>query len=136
MAAGLGTRMKSANPKVLHTLCGRPMLAYVLDAWDEAVAETASASAVVPMKPPWLIAVAVSISNPLPTKPRMPRSVVFGARNPRVYLPAISNPPYTLTTAPMRPEKAPKRLLSSGNSGSPFGPGSALLAREVYDATL
>jgi bifunctional UDP-N-acetylglucosamine pyrophosphorylase/glucosamine-1-phosphate N-acetyltransferase len=33
MAAGLGTRMRSATPKVLHELCGRPMLAYVLDAW-------------------------------------------------------------------------------------------------------
>jgi bifunctional UDP-N-acetylglucosamine pyrophosphorylase/glucosamine-1-phosphate N-acetyltransferase len=33
MAAGLGTRMRSAVPKVLHQLCGRPMLAYVLDAW-------------------------------------------------------------------------------------------------------
>ena len=33
LAAGLGTRMKSAVPKVLHPLCGRPMLAYVLDAW-------------------------------------------------------------------------------------------------------
>ena len=42
MAAGLGTRMKSGTPKVLHTLCGRPMLAYVLDAWDEALTETAS----------------------------------------------------------------------------------------------
>jgi bifunctional UDP-N-acetylglucosamine pyrophosphorylase/glucosamine-1-phosphate N-acetyltransferase len=30
--------MKSALPKVLHPLCGRPMLAYVLDAWDEAAA--------------------------------------------------------------------------------------------------
>ncbi len=36
LAAGLGTRMKSSLPKVLHPLCGRPMLAYVLDAWDEA----------------------------------------------------------------------------------------------------
>jgi len=35
LAAGLGTRMKSATPKVLHQLCGRPMLAYVLDAWAE-----------------------------------------------------------------------------------------------------
>jgi bifunctional UDP-N-acetylglucosamine pyrophosphorylase / glucosamine-1-phosphate N-acetyltransferase len=34
LAAGLGTRMKSAVPKVLHPLCGRPMLAYVLDAWS------------------------------------------------------------------------------------------------------
>lgn len=33
LAAGLGTRMKSAVPKVLHPVCGRPMLAYVLDAW-------------------------------------------------------------------------------------------------------
>ena len=32
LAAGLGTRMKSSRPKVLHELCGRPMLAYVLDA--------------------------------------------------------------------------------------------------------
>src|SRR5262245_57170068 len=33
LAAGLGTRMRSSVPKVLHELCGRPMLAYVLDAW-------------------------------------------------------------------------------------------------------
>ena len=32
LAAGLGTRMKSRTPKVLHPLLGRPMLAYVLDA--------------------------------------------------------------------------------------------------------
>jgi bifunctional UDP-N-acetylglucosamine pyrophosphorylase / glucosamine-1-phosphate N-acetyltransferase len=38
LAAGLGTRMKSATPKVLHHLCGRPMLAYVLDAWAEIAA--------------------------------------------------------------------------------------------------
>ena len=39
LAAGLGTRMRSKTPKVLHPLCGRPMLAYVLDAWDEARSE-------------------------------------------------------------------------------------------------
>ncbi len=39
LAAGLGTRMKSRTPKVLHALFGRPMLAYVLDA-----AETATGS--------------------------------------------------------------------------------------------
>ncbi|CAN5561083.1 bifunctional UDP-N-acetylglucosamine diphosphorylase/glucosamine-1-phosphate N-acetyltransferase GlmU [soil metagenome] len=33
--------MKSALPKVLHPLCGRPMLAYVLDAWAEAVGDGA-----------------------------------------------------------------------------------------------
>jgi bifunctional UDP-N-acetylglucosamine pyrophosphorylase/glucosamine-1-phosphate N-acetyltransferase len=32
LAAGLGTRMKSRTPKVLHHICGRPMLAYVIDA--------------------------------------------------------------------------------------------------------
>lgn len=31
LAAGQGTRMKSAAPKVLHPLCGRPMIAWVLD---------------------------------------------------------------------------------------------------------
>ena len=31
MAAGLGTRMRSRLPKVLHLVCGRPMLGYVLD---------------------------------------------------------------------------------------------------------
>jgi len=32
LAAGQGVRMKSDLPKVLHPLCGRPMLAFVLDA--------------------------------------------------------------------------------------------------------
>ena len=31
LAAGLGTRMKSEVPKVLHEVCGRPMLSYVID---------------------------------------------------------------------------------------------------------
>jgi bifunctional UDP-N-acetylglucosamine pyrophosphorylase/glucosamine-1-phosphate N-acetyltransferase len=31
LAAGKGTRMKSARPKVLHRIAGRPMIAYVLD---------------------------------------------------------------------------------------------------------
>ena len=39
LAAGLGTRMRSRTPKVLHTLCGRPMLAYVLEAWAEVSTE-------------------------------------------------------------------------------------------------
>jgi bifunctional UDP-N-acetylglucosamine pyrophosphorylase/glucosamine-1-phosphate N-acetyltransferase len=32
MAAGEGTRMRSATPKVLHPLCGRPMVLHVVDA--------------------------------------------------------------------------------------------------------
>ncbi len=32
LAAGKGTRMKTDLPKVLHPVCNRPMLAYVLDA--------------------------------------------------------------------------------------------------------
>ena len=32
LAAGEGTRMKSATPKVLHTIAGRSLLAHVLDA--------------------------------------------------------------------------------------------------------
>lgn len=41
LAAGKGTRMKSGRPKVLHPLCGRAMLFYVLRALREAgVGET------------------------------------------------------------------------------------------------
>lgn len=36
LAAGKGTRMKSALPKVLHEICGRPMVEYVLDAARQA----------------------------------------------------------------------------------------------------
>ena len=36
LAAGKSTRMKSAVPKVLHEVCGRPMIEYVLDAAREA----------------------------------------------------------------------------------------------------
>ncbi|MDE2571841.1 MAG: bifunctional UDP-N-acetylglucosamine diphosphorylase/glucosamine-1-phosphate N-acetyltransferase GlmU [bacterium] len=36
LAAGKGTRMKSALPKVLHPLCGEPMLAHVVRALDAA----------------------------------------------------------------------------------------------------
>ncbi|MDA8387341.1 MAG: bifunctional UDP-N-acetylglucosamine diphosphorylase/glucosamine-1-phosphate N-acetyltransferase GlmU [Nitrospiraceae bacterium] len=32
LAGGLGTRMKSGTPKVLHPVCGRPMIAYALEA--------------------------------------------------------------------------------------------------------
>lgn len=36
LAAGKSTRMKSALPKVLHEVCGRPMIEYVLEAAREA----------------------------------------------------------------------------------------------------
>ena len=39
LAAGQGTRMKSSLPKVLHPLCGKPMLWHVLEALKEAAAE-------------------------------------------------------------------------------------------------
>jgi bifunctional UDP-N-acetylglucosamine pyrophosphorylase / glucosamine-1-phosphate N-acetyltransferase len=39
LAAGLGTRMKSRRAKVLHELCGRPMLGYVLEAARVATGE-------------------------------------------------------------------------------------------------
>jgi bifunctional UDP-N-acetylglucosamine pyrophosphorylase / glucosamine-1-phosphate N-acetyltransferase len=32
MAAGLGTRMRSETPKVLHRVCGKPMVQWVIDA--------------------------------------------------------------------------------------------------------
>ncbi|MGH9098115.1 MAG: NTP transferase domain-containing protein, partial [Acidimicrobiales bacterium] len=35
LAAGEGTRMKSARPNPLHRLCGRPMVLHVLDALAE-----------------------------------------------------------------------------------------------------
>src|SRR5437763_1099310 len=41
MAAGEGTRMKSALPKPLHPLCGRPMVLHVLDALSEIIVERA-----------------------------------------------------------------------------------------------
>ena len=36
MAAGQGTRMKSETPKVLHAVCGKPMVEWVIDASREA----------------------------------------------------------------------------------------------------
>ena len=39
LAAGLGTRMKSRTPKVLHPVLGRPMLAYIADAAQEATGQ-------------------------------------------------------------------------------------------------
>ncbi|MBY0587322.1 NTP transferase domain-containing protein [bacterium] len=39
MAAGKSTRMKSERPKVLHELCGKPVLGYVLDALTQAGVE-------------------------------------------------------------------------------------------------
>ncbi len=36
LAAGISSRMKTNVPKVMHNVCGRPMLAFVLDACREA----------------------------------------------------------------------------------------------------
>ncbi len=41
LAAGQSKRMKSALPKPLHPVCGRPMLAYILDAAFDAGADKA-----------------------------------------------------------------------------------------------
>src|SRR5438445_2473889 len=41
LAAGEGTRTKSAQPKPLHVLCGRPMLLHFLDALSEMSIERA-----------------------------------------------------------------------------------------------
>ncbi len=51
LAAGLGTRMHSTTPKVLHPMCGRPMLAYVLDAWAGADSDTGAALPVIVYSP-------------------------------------------------------------------------------------
>src|SRR6188508_79659 len=34
LAAGEGTRMRSARPKPLHTICGRAMILHVIDALE------------------------------------------------------------------------------------------------------
>jgi bifunctional UDP-N-acetylglucosamine pyrophosphorylase/glucosamine-1-phosphate N-acetyltransferase len=47
MAAGQGTRMKSATPKVLHEICGRPMVA-----WPVIAAQSAGAERVVVVASP------------------------------------------------------------------------------------
>ena len=39
MAAGKGTRMKSATPKVLHKLAGRSLLAHVLKSCESLAAD-------------------------------------------------------------------------------------------------
>ena len=39
LAAGEGTRMKSRTPKVLHRVCGKPMISWVLDAVHALLAE-------------------------------------------------------------------------------------------------
>jgi bifunctional UDP-N-acetylglucosamine pyrophosphorylase/glucosamine-1-phosphate N-acetyltransferase len=57
LAAGLGTRMKSRLPKVLHPICGRPMIDYVLDA---AAAATGSRPIVVWSPPVGAVQAAVA----------------------------------------------------------------------------
>ena len=58
LAAGLGTRMKSQRPKVLHELCGRPMLGYVVEA-----ATTATGSRPLVVYSPPTVAVTEAFAN-------------------------------------------------------------------------
>ena len=44
LAAGRGTRMRSATPKLAHDLCGRPLLAWPLAAARDAGAQPRSSS--------------------------------------------------------------------------------------------
>ena len=44
--------MRSSRPKVLHELCGRPMLAYVLDAWASTADAAAAPIPVIVYSPP------------------------------------------------------------------------------------
>ncbi len=62
LAAGLGTRMRSALPKVLHQLCGRPMIDYVLDAWAS-TADGAGGPRPIVVFSPAVAAVAEAISG-------------------------------------------------------------------------
>ena len=39
LAAGMGTRMKSKMPKVLHKVCGKPLSKWVIDASEAAGAD-------------------------------------------------------------------------------------------------
>jgi bifunctional UDP-N-acetylglucosamine pyrophosphorylase / glucosamine-1-phosphate N-acetyltransferase len=41
LAAGQGTRMRSARPKPLHLLCGKPLVAYVIDALADCAVDRA-----------------------------------------------------------------------------------------------
>ncbi len=70
LAAGLGTRMKSRTPKVLHALCGRPMLDYVLDAWASIAPDTAP---VVVYSPPTRDVVAAVEGRAIPALQDEPR---------------------------------------------------------------
>ena len=39
LAAGMGTRMKSEMPKVIHKVCGKPLAKWVIDASKDAGAD-------------------------------------------------------------------------------------------------
>ena len=39
LAAGMGTRMKSKMPKVVHKVCGKPLCKWVIDASKKAGAD-------------------------------------------------------------------------------------------------
>ena len=52
LAAGKGVRMKSALPKVMHEMCGEPLLGYVIKAAKDAGAEESRGRAPV-VQDPW-----------------------------------------------------------------------------------
>ncbi|MEO8208904.1 MAG: bifunctional UDP-N-acetylglucosamine diphosphorylase/glucosamine-1-phosphate N-acetyltransferase GlmU [Chloroflexota bacterium] len=89
LAAGLGTRMHSRTPKILHQLCGRPMLAYVLDAWAGIDDEMALATPVVVYSP----ATSAVVEAGLPSDPTFalqdePRGTADAVRAALVAVPA------------------------------------------------
>lgn len=63
LTAGQGTRMKSAHPKVLHDLCGKPMISYIA----EAAAEVKPKIFVTVVSP----AAAASVAGELPAKAKV-----------------------------------------------------------------
>jgi bifunctional UDP-N-acetylglucosamine pyrophosphorylase/glucosamine-1-phosphate N-acetyltransferase len=55
--------MRSKTPKILHPLCGRPMLAYVLDAWDATAAELGNGVSPVVVYSPATEAIAAVVAD-------------------------------------------------------------------------
>jgi len=90
LAAGMGTRMRSAHPKVVHRLAGRPLLGHVLDAVDALGAPLDSTVVVVGPDMPQVEAIAA----PRPTVVQRERlGTAHAALQARS---ALSKPPETV----------------------------------------